>query len=113
MIISVTNSSEFGVHGYDYTEPEMHPYFMAVGPAFKQQTKVEPFHSVDLFNVFTAILQLPSLNNNGTTGPVAELLRINQPKNNGSTGPVGELLGINQPNYEVGTIILLSGRPPN
>lgn len=88
----MTNSSEFGVHGYDYTEPEMHPYFMAVGPAFKQQTKVEPFHSVDLFNVFTAILQLPSLKNNGSTGPVAELLRINQP------------------NYEVGTIILLSGR---
>lgn len=87
---TLTNSSEFGVHGYDYTEPEMHPYFMAVGPAFKQQTKVEPFHSVDLFNVFTAILQLPSLKNNGSTGPVAELLRINQP------------------NYEVGTIILLS-----
>ncbi|KAL1517368.1 hypothetical protein ABEB36_001138 [Hypothenemus hampei] len=71
---TLTNQSEFGVHGYDYTDPEMHPYFMAVGPKIKQKVKVNPFHTIDLFNLFCVILDLPPTKNNGTMLPSNEIL---------------------------------------
>lgn len=88
----VTNASEFGVHGYDYVVPEMHPYFMAVGPKIKKQTKVPPFNTVDLFNVFCAILDIPVIENNGTMLP-AEMILV------GNGG-----------NYSIGTIVMISGK---
>ncbi|CAG9770684.1 unnamed protein product [Ceutorhynchus assimilis] len=88
---TLTNSSEFGVHGYDYMEPEMHPYFMAIGPKIKQQTKVEPFQTVDLFNVFCAILDIPPTDNNGTMLPVQQILQE-------TTGK-----------YSIGTVVMISG----
>ncbi|KAJ8977908.1 hypothetical protein NQ317_012409 [Molorchus minor] len=63
---TLTNTSEFGVHGYDYTVPDMHPFFMARGPKIKTKHEVAPFNTVDLFNLFTEILELPPLANNGT-----------------------------------------------
>ncbi|KAJ8954061.1 hypothetical protein NQ318_004366 [Aromia moschata] len=87
---TLTNSSEFGVHGYDYTVPEMHPFFMARGPKIKKQHKVAPFHTVDLFNLFTEILELP---------PVA---------NNGSLGNVVDVLSENRGRYSIGSIVAMS-----
>nr|XP_023015420.1 bis(5'-adenosyl)-triphosphatase enpp4-like [Leptinotarsa decemlineata] len=56
---TLTNTSEFGVHGYDYNVSDMHPFFMARGPKIKKEHKVAPFHTVDLYNLFTEILELP------------------------------------------------------
>ncbi|XP_057671675.1 bis(5'-adenosyl)-triphosphatase enpp4-like [Diorhabda carinulata] len=71
---TLTNSSEFGVHGYSYNVSDMHPYFMARGPKIKSQHKVAPFHTVDLFNLFTEILELPQLPNNGSMGNIIDIL---------------------------------------
>ncbi|XP_050295199.1 ectonucleotide pyrophosphatase/phosphodiesterase family member 5-like [Anthonomus grandis grandis] len=71
---TLTNSSEFGVHGYDYTVKEMHPYFMAVGPKIRKSTKVDPFDTVDLFNIFCAILDLNPTPNNGSTNPTEQIV---------------------------------------
>ncbi|KAH1002636.1 hypothetical protein HUJ04_008705 [Dendroctonus ponderosae] len=88
---TLTNSSEFGVHGYDYTETQMHPFFMAVGPQIRQHTKVEPFHTVDLFYLFCAILDLPA------------------PANNGSIIPTQLVLQPMPGRFRVGTIVMISG----
>ncbi|XP_050501179.1 bis(5'-adenosyl)-triphosphatase enpp4-like isoform X2 [Diabrotica virgifera virgifera] len=75
---TLTNSSEFGVHGYDYNVSDMHPFFMARGPKIKKQHKVAPFHTVDLFNLFTQILEIPPLPNNGSMGNIVDILNDKQ-----------------------------------
>ncbi|KAJ8940355.1 hypothetical protein NQ314_010737 [Rhamnusium bicolor] len=77
---TLTNSSEFGVHGYDYDVTDMHPFFMARGPKIKKEHKVAPFHTLDLFNLFTEILELPPLPNNGTLGNIVDILATNHGK---------------------------------
>lgn len=48
---------------------------MATGPAFVANQDFHPFDSVDLFDLFTAVLDLPgSAANNGTYGNVRGLL---------------------------------------
>ncbi|KAJ8924970.1 hypothetical protein NQ315_001135 [Exocentrus adspersus] len=71
---TLTNSSEFGVHGYDYNVTDMHPFFMARGPKIKPRHKVAPFNTVDLFNLFTEILEIPQTPNNGTFGNIVDIL---------------------------------------
>ncbi|XP_066249961.1 bis(5'-adenosyl)-triphosphatase enpp4-like [Euwallacea similis] len=87
---TLTNSSEFGVHGYDYVVSDMHPYFMAIGPKLKKHTKISPFNTIDLFNIFCAILELPPPRNNGTLIAADQIL-----------------LAANVANYDTGTIVLL------
>ncbi|XP_076272529.1 bis(5'-adenosyl)-triphosphatase enpp4-like isoform X2 [Rhynchophorus ferrugineus] len=88
---TLTNQSEFGVHGYDYIVDEMHPYFMAIGPRIKQQTKVDPFSTIDLFNLFCGILEIMPTKNNGTT-KAADMVLAN------TSGK-----------YSLGTILMMSG----
>lgn len=88
---SVTNQSEFGVHGYDYEMVEMHPFFMARGPKIKTSHRVSPFHTTDLFNLFTEILELPPRPNNGTEGNIIDILKDNS-------------------RYNIGTILVISGK---
>ncbi|XP_018564085.1 bis(5'-adenosyl)-triphosphatase enpp4 isoform X2 [Anoplophora glabripennis] len=87
----LTNSSEFGVHGYDYNVTDMHPFFMARGPKIKNEHKVAPFHTVDLFNLFTKILELPHISNNGTLDNIVDILKGNHGQ------------------YSVGSILIISG----
>ncbi|KAG5889423.1 hypothetical protein JTB14_032757 [Gonioctena quinquepunctata] len=71
---TLTNSSEFGIHGYDNNVSDMHPFFMARGPKIKKAHKVAPFHTVDLFNLFTEILEIPPRSNNGSMGNIVDIL---------------------------------------
>lgn len=56
--IKVTNTTKYGVHGYDNTYPTMHPIFFAYGHLIKQNNVVEPFDTVDLYFLFCEILGL-------------------------------------------------------
>lgn len=44
----------------------MRPFFMIRGPKIKKNHKVSPFKTVDLFNLFCAILEIEPVKNNGT-----------------------------------------------
>lgn len=55
----------------------MHAMFFANGPAFKEHTKLPPFSSVDLYNLFCAILGIDTVPNNGTIANVAQMLLVN------------------------------------
>ncbi|KAL3285000.1 hypothetical protein HHI36_019129 [Cryptolaemus montrouzieri] len=72
--ISVTDNWEFGVHGYDYIVSDMNPFFMARGPKIKANHKVPTFHTVDLFNLFCRILELPTVNNDGSLSIIDGIL---------------------------------------
>lgn len=90
-IFTVTNTSEFGVHGYDNNESDMHPFFMARGPKIRKMHKVAPFYTVDLFNLFTEILEIPSRPNNGSAGNTINIL-------------------VEHFRYSVGTLIIITGK---
>ncbi|CAH0546226.1 unnamed protein product [Brassicogethes aeneus] len=75
---TLTNSSEFGVHGYDYTMKDMHPFFMARGPKIKKHHKVAPFNTVDLFDLFCEILDITPTHNNGTLANILDILSNNK-----------------------------------
>lgn len=77
--ITVTSESEFGLHGYNNEAIEMHPFFFAKGPAFKNKCKVEPFNNTDLFPLFCKILELDNCPIvNGTLSHITKCLRIQQ-----------------------------------
>ncbi|CAG9837258.1 unnamed protein product [Diabrotica balteata] len=73
--LTLTNSTEFGVHGYDNTVEAMRPFFMARGPRIKKQHQVPPFRSVDLYNLFTQILEIPKNPTNGSMWHIVDILR--------------------------------------
>jgi hypothetical protein len=53
----------------------MHPYFMAMGPAFKSNHKVETFNTVDVYPMICQILGIKPAPNNGSLDVVQGLLR--------------------------------------
>lgn len=64
--ISVTPTTKYGVHGYDNAEKLMHAIFMAKGPLFAHGQELEPFNTVDLYNLFCRILRIECKPNEGT-----------------------------------------------
>lgn len=62
----VTNTSKFGVHGYDNQNVNMHPFFMARGPKVRKDNAVKPFDTVDLMSLFCEILEIRMPPNNGS-----------------------------------------------
>lgn len=63
--ISVTPTTKYGVHGYDNAEELMHAIFMAKGPLFAVGQHLEPFNTVDLYNLFCRILEIKCKPNEG------------------------------------------------
>ena len=65
-----------GDHGWDPRyAPQMHPFFVAAGPAFKQGLQDgEPFHIVDIYPLMCHILGLKPAPNNGSLSRTAHIL---------------------------------------
>lgn len=54
-----------GAHGYDNYAPEMRTFFAAKGPNFKQNTVVEPFESVHIYELLNYLLGTTPAPNDG------------------------------------------------
>lgn len=76
IFLLVSSTSNFGVHGYDYTVPQMRPFFMATGPKIKKRYKLPIFKIVDLFPYFCELLEIQPTPNNGSLGIVSSSLLI-------------------------------------
>lgn len=63
-----------GDHGYDPFDPTMRALFVAAGPALSAGLTVEPFESVEIYNLMTAILDLAPADNDGRPGALTHLL---------------------------------------
>lgn len=70
-VISVTE----GDHGYNNSLPDMHPFFMAMGPAFRVNHTVETFKNVDVYPLICKILGIEPAPNNGSMDIVQSLLK--------------------------------------
>ncbi|XP_001380405.1 ectonucleotide pyrophosphatase/phosphodiesterase family member 1 [Monodelphis domestica] len=64
-----------GFHGSDNTFSNMQAFFIAYGPAFKHNTKVEPFENIEIYNLICDLLNLKPAPNNGTHGSLNHLLK--------------------------------------
>ncbi|XP_060087282.1 ectonucleotide pyrophosphatase/phosphodiesterase family member 5 [Heteronotia binoei] len=71
---------ELGNHGYDNTLPDMHPIFLAHGPAFRKNISKPAMNSTDLYPLLCYLLGLEPLPNNGSLENVKDLLVSAAPK---------------------------------
>lgn len=63
-----------GRHGFNNSEMDMHPIFLAVGPAFKKGYVSKPFESVNIYELMCNILQVKPAPNNGSLDNIRNLL---------------------------------------
>ncbi|XP_068246161.1 venom phosphodiesterase 2-like isoform X2 [Palaemon carinicauda] len=63
-----------GEHGYDNYFPLMNALFIASGPAFKQQLRIEPFQNIELYNLMCHLSGVKPSPNNGTEGSLYHIL---------------------------------------
>ncbi|TKC43549.1 hypothetical protein EI555_021111, partial [Monodon monoceros] len=65
-----------GNHGYNNEFKSMEAIFLAHGPSFKQQTEVEPFDNIEIYNLMCDLLHIQPAPNNGTHGSLNYLLKV-------------------------------------
>ncbi|CAH1800214.1 unnamed protein product, partial [Owenia fusiformis] len=68
--------TNLGNHGYNNSLAEMHPLFIASGPAFKENYIAPQIRNIDIYPLLCHILQIKPRNNNGTMDRVENMLRI-------------------------------------
>uniref|UniRef100_A0A5S6QSK1 Ectonucleotide pyrophosphatase/phosphodiesterase family member 5 n=1 Tax=Trichuris muris TaxID=70415 RepID=A0A5S6QSK1_TRIMR len=64
-----------GMHGYNNSLPDMQPYFIALGPAFKTGVQVPSFENVDIYELICYVLDLEPKPNNGSFERVRYMLK--------------------------------------
>lgn len=57
-LLTVMNTTRYGVHGYDNAESDMHAIFMAKGPIFNKGKTIKPVQTINLYNLFCYILEI-------------------------------------------------------
>lgn len=74
IILQRDKDFELGDHGYNNSIIEMHPFFIAYGPAFKQGYQSKPFSIVHIYSLMCHILDIIPAANDGSLSPVSQLL---------------------------------------
>lgn len=64
-----------GEHGYNNSIKDMHPFFIARGPAFKENMISEPFELTDIYPMICDILGIQPAPHNGSLSRVKQLFR--------------------------------------
>lgn len=85
-----------GNHGYDNAVPEMHPIFLAVGPAFRKNVTKQFMNATDLYPLLCHLLGISPLPNNGSFSAVKDILAEEVPGARGADSystVVGVFLG--------------------
>ncbi|XP_052087573.1 bis(5'-adenosyl)-triphosphatase enpp4-like isoform X2 [Mytilus californianus] len=73
--LSLIKNISKGSHGYDQNKvPNMRPFFIGFGQAFKKGLVSEPFDSVDIYPLMCQILGIQPAPNNGSLDNVRHLL---------------------------------------
>ncbi|XP_002714505.1 ectonucleotide pyrophosphatase/phosphodiesterase family member 5 [Oryctolagus cuniculus] len=86
-----------GNHGYDNALAEMHPIFLAHGPAFRKNFTKEAMNSTDLYPMLCHLLNITAMPHNGSLRNVQDLLNSATPKAIPYTQSTTLLLGSDQP----------------
>lgn len=64
-----------GAHGFDNANPKMDAIFVAYGPAFKKEVKLDRFENIHLYEVMAKILNIEPAPNDGDIDAVIEILK--------------------------------------
>lgn len=67
--ISVTNTTQYGVHGYDNEDPSMHAMFIANGPIFAKGKIFQSINIINLYSLFCFIVDIKCSKTDGFTTP--------------------------------------------
>ncbi|XP_046665923.1 ectonucleotide pyrophosphatase/phosphodiesterase family member 5-like isoform X1 [Homalodisca vitripennis] len=69
-------TSEIGTHGYDPVFSTMRAFFMATGPMFKRNFKIDPFENINIYPLAAHMLglPLPLIAPNGTLSTLQDIL---------------------------------------
>lgn len=86
-----------GNHGYDNALAEMHPIFLAHGPAFRKNFTKEAMNSTDLYPLLCHLLNITAMPHNGSFRNVQDLLSSATPKAIPYTQSTTLLLGTEKP----------------
>ena len=65
-----------GDHGYNNSLPDMQPIFIAMGPAFKNGTKVSQFNNVDIYPLMCHVLNILPGRNDGSLDNIMKVLKV-------------------------------------
>lgn len=84
--LNVTNTTTFGIHGYDNALREMNSLFMAWGPAIKKSYVVPPFDTVDLYHLFCEILKIKPPEISGNRDNILDILSDHSNPSNALSG---------------------------
>lgn len=76
-----------GENGYSNTLKDMHPFFVARGPAFKENFISDPFELVDIYPLICSILGIEPAPNNGSLARVKGLFRKSTPPTTAAITP--------------------------
>lgn len=69
-----------GNHGYDNALAEMHPIFLAHGPAFRKNFTKAAMNSTDMYPLLCHLLNITALPHNGSLSNVQDLLSSPTPR---------------------------------
>ncbi len=64
-----------GTHGYDPTNSEMHAFFLAHGPAFKNGKTITAFENIQIYNIMARVLELDPAENGGDISIVSGIFK--------------------------------------
>jgi len=64
-----------GTHGYDPTHPDMHAFFLAHGPAFKNGVTIPAFENIHLYSLMANVLEIEPVETDGSLDLVKSALR--------------------------------------
>ncbi|XP_038056713.1 venom phosphodiesterase 2-like [Patiria miniata] len=73
--VNLPSNCDGGGHGYDNLARQMQSLFLAYGPAFKKNLKIEHFQNIELFNIMCDVLGIPAPANDGENGRLHEILQ--------------------------------------
>ncbi|XP_063239262.1 ectonucleotide pyrophosphatase/phosphodiesterase family member 5-like [Bacillus rossius redtenbacheri] len=77
--VSPSANVTFGMHGYDNSQLDMLPFFLAWGPAVRRGHTVPPFDTVDLFPLWAHLLGVACPPGNGSLEHVRGILAAGPP----------------------------------
>ena len=76
IIRNITDKNlEHGNHGYNNSIKEMHPFFIAHGPAFKKGYQSNSFSIVNIYSLMCHLLEITPAPNNGDLTAVSQMLK--------------------------------------
>lgn len=64
-----------GDHGYDPKHKEMHAFFLASGPSFKENFKFEGFKSIHIYELMCSVLDIKPAPNDGNLNTLLKILK--------------------------------------